>query len=589
MKKIFNISILAIAALLTVSCNKFLTKDTIASLNSDTFFADETALQLYANSFMQNMMPAAADIAESNDSYTDVCATRNGLNMFTTVWTSSSQTGWAYSNWTNLYRCNYFIQHMGEAKGVSEAKLKHYEGIARFWRAFFYFYKMRTFGDVPWYDKPIDQADSMALYKSRDSREVIAKHILEDLDFAAANCEENISTQQADKWKALAYKARFCLYEGTYRKYHKVNPSTGIAWSADESAFYLQECVKACETIIKESPFKLNENVSQTFYRSLFTSESVNRTEVIWEREYNKDLNFGHEVNWNFWNQNSQRWSMTRIMADMYLKLDGTRYTETQNYGKDLFPEEVADRDYRMAQTIICPGYIRSLSGIPGLYPPNAYGTITGYQIIKYCYDDDAHMNGYNANCIPILRLAEVLLNYAEASCELNNGTLSDDIWNITIRPLRVMAGVVGSKPAKIDQKLADYYGITSSDLVEIRRERAVELFMEDSRWNDLMRWHQGQHCVEPWEGIYIPGENIKMDLNADGIMDTVYGTGKEDGIAYFDPTQSTAYRLSGNPDGRLLYILPVNKWEDKMYMRPIPHTANSINPALGQNSGWTD
>ena len=585
MKKLFNIALLAVAALFLASCDDFLTKDTIASLNSETFFEDETSLQLYANGFIQNMMPSAADIAESNDSYTDVCATRNGLNMFTTVWTSSSQTGWAYSNWTNLFRVNYFLVHLQDVKGVSEAKLAHYEGVARFWRAFFYFYKMRTFGDVPWYDKPIDQNDEEALYKARDSRELIAAKILEDLDFAAANCEANVNTQQADKWKALAYKARFCLYEGSYRKYHSVNPSTNQPWTKDESEFYLGECVKACEEIINEGPFKLNEAVSKTNYKALFTSETCNRSEVIWEREYSKELNFGHEVNWNYWNQNSQRWSMTRIMADMYLRLDGSRYTEKAGYGKELFPAEVADRDYRMAQTIICPGYIKEVSGVKTPYAPNAYGTITGYQIIKYCYDDDTHMSGNNATCIPILRYAEVLLNYAEASCELAGGVLSEDIWNKTVKPLRARAGVSGVKPSKIDSKLAAYYGLTSSDLVEIRRERAVELFMEDTRWNDLMRWNLGHLCVQDWEGIYIPGENVLMDLNDDGVDDTCYGTGSADGVTYFDPSQ-TAYKLSA--DNHLVYEVK-RTWEDKMYLRPIPHTANSINPALGQNYGWTD
>lgn len=582
MKKIY-IAILATVVL--SGCDAFLTKDTYSTLNSETFFTDEKSLELYANGFIQYQMPAAADIAESNDSYTDVCATRNGYAMFVQPWSSSNQTGWSYGNWQNLYRINYFLVHMDEASSVSEARMRHYEGVARFWRAFFYFYKMRTFGDVPWYDRPIDADDEEALYKARDSREMIAKKILEDLDYAIENCDANKNTQQADRLKALAYKVRFCLYEGTFRKYHANNPSTGQPWTASESEFYLKECVKAAEELIATGQYKLNEASSTTYYRSLFNTESLNRNEVIWEREYSSELNFNHEVGWNFWNQNSQRWSMTRIMADMYLKTDGSRYTESANYGKDLFPQEVADRDYRMAQTIICPGYIKEVQGKPTATPPNANGTLTGYQIIKWTYDDDRHMSGNNTFSVPVLRYAEVLLSYAEASAELNGGDLSDEIWNMTVRPLRVRAGVAGNKPASIDRKLADYYGLTSSDLVEIRRERAVELYMEDTRWNDLMRWHQGEKCVLPWEGIYIPGTDVMMDLNADGIDDTCYGTGGQDGIAYFDP-ETGAYALT--EEGRLLYDVE-RKWEDKMYVRPIPRTANSINPALGQNYGWTD
>ena len=108
---------------------------------------------------------------------------------------------------------------------------------------------------------------------------------------------------------------------------------------------------------------------------------------------------------------------------------------------------------------------------------------------------------------------------------------------------------------------------------------------MEGTRWNDLMRWHQGEKCVQTWEGIYIPGVDVNMDLNDDGIADTCFGSGKEDGITYFDPSTSS-YKISGATDGRLVFDLK-RAWEDKMYLRPIPHTAVSINPALGQNYGW--
>lgn len=592
MKKIYTISIAALASLLMCSCEKFLTKDTISTLNSETFFENEKSLELYANSFMVNMMPDASSIAQSSDSYTDVCATRTDTQYFTTEWSSSQQTGWSYGNWTNLYRCNYLLVHLGDVKGISEATLKHYEGIARFWRAFFYFYKMRYFGDVPWYDKPIDQSDEEALYKARDSREFITSKILEDLDFAAQYCNANVKTQQADKWKALALKARVCLYEGTYRKYHANNPSTNEPWQnvlgdkSGDSKYLLEECVKACKTIMDEGPFKLNEAVSKTYYRSLFMTEAMNPTEIIWQREYNRSLNLGHQVNWDYWNKNSQGWSMTRAMADMYLKLDGSRYTDSSNYGKDLYPKEVADRDYRMQQTIICPGYMKTVNGVYGLYPTDATGTHTGYQIIKWCYDDDTHMNGYNANCVPIIRYAEILLAYAEASGELAGGVISDEIWDKTIRPLRVRAGVVGTKPAKIDAKLNAYYGGNlTSDMVELRRERAVELFMEDSRWNDLMRWKLGELCVMDKEGIFIPGVDVLMDLNDDGAMDACYGSGENpvEGVAYWN---NKTYGLNSN--GRLTYDIK-RTWHDRKYLHPIPHTANSINPNLGQNYGWDD
>jgi len=73
---------------------------------------------------------------------------------------------------------------MREAKGLSEATYNHYEGTGRFWRAWQYFEKVKTFGAVPWYDEPIDRKTWTALYKPRDSREYVMERVLEDLDFA---------------------------------------------------------------------------------------------------------------------------------------------------------------------------------------------------------------------------------------------------------------------------------------------------------------------------------------------------------------------------------------------------------------------
>ena len=136
---------------------------------------------------------------------------------------------------------------------ASEAILNHYEGVARFWRAYFYMNKVKTFGAVPWYDKEIDSGDHAALYKPRDSREYVMSKVLEDLDFACRNCITNakleVNSVRITRNVALAFKARCCLYEGTFRKYHATDPSTGEPWTSDEAEKYLRACVEACETL----------------------------------------------------------------------------------------------------------------------------------------------------------------------------------------------------------------------------------------------------------------------------------------------------------------------------------------------------
>lgn len=90
-------------------------------------------------------------------------------------------------------------------------------------RAYFYFVKVRRFGDVPWYDYVIGSADTEALSKPRDSREFVMGKVLEDIDFAIDNLRKQKDVYRVTRWTALALKSRICLFEGTFRKYHGLN------------------------------------------------------------------------------------------------------------------------------------------------------------------------------------------------------------------------------------------------------------------------------------------------------------------------------------------------------------------------------
>ena len=94
-----------------------------------------------------------------------------------------------------------------------------YEALARFFRAFFYYEKVKLFGDVPWIDAELS-SDSEQLQAPRDSREFIMQKMLDDVNFAIDNLPAGVSTFRVNKWAALALKSQFCLFEGTFRKYH---------------------------------------------------------------------------------------------------------------------------------------------------------------------------------------------------------------------------------------------------------------------------------------------------------------------------------------------------------------------------------
>ncbi len=88
------------------------------------------------------------------------------------------------------------------------------------------------------------------------------------------------------------------------------------------------------------------------------------------------------------------------------------------------------------------------------------------------------------------------MLNYAEAKAEL--GTLTDEDWALTVGKLRARAGITGgltTKPTVVDTYLQTKYfpDITDPVILEIRRDRGIELCMEGFRFYDLIRWKRGE------------------------------------------------------------------------------------------------
>lgn len=592
MKKQISI-LLAATAVAFSSCENFLEQDSPRTILASTYFTNESSLETYANGLLNAYTPSYTTLTYG-DQDADYVARTNQSNFFTGSWSPNEQDGWDTGDWKMLYDVNYFLKHMGEAD-VDEKTLLHYQGVARFWRAWFYYAKVRTFGGVPWYDEPIDAEDQEALYKGRDSREYVMHRILEDLDFAASNCSTEskyVNCGVINGYIAQAFKARVCLFEGTYRKYHTTNPETQAPWSTEyeQAEDFLRAAVTACEALMNDSPYQLVDNPANvaTQYHTLFNQEKIDYTEILWAREYSASLPLLHETTWKFNSStNGNCWSMDKEFLNTYLLLDGSRYTDQPDYATKSYVDELSGRDYRLQQTIITPTYRKKQNGVEAEYTPNFSITRTGYQVIKWNIDDDAYeLSAQSYNSLPIFRFAEVLLNYAEAKAEL--GEFGQTEWAATIARLRARAGVATDAPQTADPYLISYFDNSVSDkwILEIRRERGIELFMENLRYDDLMRWKLGQLIERPWTGIYAP-LGRKQPLNAAGtkficVMQDREGT--EIGTEYIVLAQNPSLSLQDNQ----LVFEPIKRvWNDRMYLRPIPQAARDVNGNLTQNPEW--
>lgn len=584
-------------AILFLSCQKNLNQEPIRSISAETYFDSESALKTYANGFLTRYLPSVENLTRG-DQYSDISVTTQTEAFLKPGFNALTTNNWTAGTWEQLYNVNYFLVNLQKsaAKLNNDALVKHYEGVGRFWRAWFYWDKVKLFGDVPWYGEPIDPNDEAQLYKGRDPREMVMQHVLEDLDFAILHCSQEdkyVNKNVINRYVALALKSRICLFEGTFRKYH------GLA----DSEKWLQASLAASQELMNKSPFGLLGTVGEesTNYKKVFKSLAPQYKEVILSNEMNIEENRVHDASWFFSSGTAgQRNSVTKAFVNMYLNLDGSRYTDLPNYNKKVFSEEFKNRDYRLQQSIITPAYRKKVAGTEtndfAKVFPGLGSQLTYYRIIKWNMDDDAfESNTSSQNSLSVFRFAEILLNYAEAKAEL--GEMHTEEWNKSIRLLRERSGVNGKEPSVADPYLQNYYeGVSDKWILEVRRERAVEMLMEDVRRDDLMRWKLGQKLTVEMAGIYIPELGKPFDMSGDGKNDICFystssprPTATEPGVTYVQITAkagdaATTYGI--NSDNNLVYKLD-RIWLDKMYYYPIPQAAININPNLGQNNEW--
>ncbi|SHI53718.1 Starch-binding associating with outer membrane [Tangfeifania diversioriginum] len=579
------------------------------SASKESVFGSEKGLELYSYSFY-DWLPSANNI-HTADCISDYAARRGApaLLMEGAYTPTSDDDDSASGNevvalggdrewgWGHLRNFNFFIENCTTNENVSEEVRNHYVGLARFFRAFFYFEKVKRYGDVPWIDTPLD-VDDEALYKARDSRELVMDNVLADLNYACENITltSDETRSLVTKWVAYALKARVCLFEGTFRKYHT---ELGLQGTSGQ---WLNEAANAAKFIIDESGFELyTGSGTDKSYRELFTSQSPVGDEIMMAVIMDEALGETHAANWYYTSTTTGvRYNFIRTFINTYLTLDGTPFTDDPDYETMLFHEEMVDRDKRLKQTIRGVDYQRLNNGIPFDAPPDMLYSYTGYQPIKWSLDDiNVDTRDLNDNSVSIFRYAEVLLNFAEAKAEL--GTLTDDDWSKTIGALRARAGITGGlniKPTEIDPYLQSNYFPNISDpvILEIRRDRGIELAMEGFRFYDIVRWKRGELFEMEWNGIYIPELDTPMDLNQDGVMDVIYY--KEEPTTSPSYTaipvsdlyggQTNPYRLSNETYGEITWLNNIErKWDDKKYYYPIPETDRLTNPNLEQNPGW--
>ena len=594
MKK--NIILYSFIALLsgTAGCSDMLDQYPLDAISPETYYNNADELRSATNQFYGMFPGAASGYTES----ADVVCTFNlpaEVQGIRTVPTSGG--GW---NWEYLRAVNFYLSHSVRCDDVDARE--HFDGIARFFRAYFYFEKVKRFGEVPWFDRELSSTDP-ELFRPRDSRDFIMDKILDDLTYAINNISDKKDLYNVTHWTALALKSRICLFEGTYRKYH------GIPGYEK----FLDECATTSKLFIDNAPYAIYKTGAQP-YRDLFSSMNAIEEEVILARDYDRAQNVMHEANANTLSPTYGRPGMNKKIVNSYLMTNGDRFTDQPGYETMQYYDEMQNRDPRLTQTVVGPGYMRINSTT--VSSPNFGASTTGYQITKWV--TDASGDGYlgSSNDYILFRAAEVYLNYAEAKAEL--GTLTQDDLKISIKKIRDRVGMpnidMDAANANPDPYLcaleSGYQNVTGPNkgvILEIRRERTIELLLEGFRYYDIIRWKEGKVFEQP--GMYFPGLTQGSGDNRYDVFDMNDGTvgdkEKVDICIYTGKKPSVKnirkfYKLGDEfvlTDGDKGNIIchdiekEPRQWrEDRDYLYPIPTQERLLsNGTLSQNPNWDD
>ncbi|MGZ4020329.1 MAG: RagB/SusD family nutrient uptake outer membrane protein [Flavisolibacter sp.] len=551
MKSIKSFLYVAVVLQCFTACSKYVDKDVPDQFVDPSYWSGENNVKAYSWEFYN--LFTGFGTGTNGDFYFSTFTDDQASSGFQNYAVSAPATSGAWS-WYYVRKANIMLERIDGVPMADEAK-NHWKGVARFFRAFDYFNKVKAFGDVPWVGKSLDISETNQIYKPRDSRKLVMDSVLADINFAVANLRTT-TDNTVGKNAALALASRIGLYEGTYRKYH-------TELNLPDADKFLQAS-KDASLALMSAGYTLDAN-----YRTVYSSMDLGSDkEVILYKKYLAGV-LTHSVI-GYTNSTTQMAGLTKAAVESYVATDGLPISQSPLYQGDNTIQNVrANRDGRLLLTI---DTVLMYNG----HLVNGMSSSTGYRPTKFLQPLSVQLAPGNETDAPLFWLPEVLLNYAEDCAvlqEMGLYTVTQADLDKSVNLLRARAGVaklvvagggnVSASGTIINdpKRDADVPPLTW----EIRRERRVELMMDGFRYDDLMRWKKGPY--------------LDYTLNPDGYLG-----------AKVPPNPSITLNANG-------YIMPYSASniskrvfiDQKHYLSPIPTGQISLYPAgtLTQNPGW--
>ncbi|HTM99019.1 MAG TPA: RagB/SusD family nutrient uptake outer membrane protein [Pedobacter sp.] len=603
---------LAAATLLFVSCNKdILDRPPLTTYVDANFWRNESDLRLYGNSFYTNYFVGynssfTVDYTPVRGyTFSDDLTSKNVQSSFESNIPSSRGSVSESAAWMGSYagptwdfawvrKANIFLDRINNVTkpNISAEAYNHWTAVARFYRGFEYSRLVSVFGDVPYFDRELKDNELPELFKDRDNRGVVMDKVYDDFKYVLTNMRENDGTNVLNRYIAAGFISRFMLFEGTYQHYHGLD--------AARAKKYLELAVQAAEVVMNTNG---KFNFSKDF-KSLFTSESlVGHPEVLMYRVYDAALSVMHSIG-----SYSNGTEVVGVDANLalvksFIVNDGKVWQNSgvANAGTFTFADLAKTRDPRFeasfmdvpndASATLLYGYKfasrEAITYIGKPYPP-VWGSST------------------NTSDAPVMRLAEVVLNWIEAKAVLaqymggaavSQADLDKSINAIRNRPLDAAAiakGVKKTAPLMLGAIPVDpSRDADVPDLIwEIRRERRMEFVFEHTRLLDIKRWKKLNYMdfSANTDALLGPWVDVKNQIP---LFLTTANIGKVK-VKKMDGT-IVAYNGTNGADmvGFWVVLGGVNRnaFTDKSYLSPVGQTQiveyQQKGFKLSQTTGW--
>lgn len=501
--------ILAGIVLLCTNCDDVLDRPSLTTAEDEAYWTNEDRVRLYANSFYTNFFVGYglkytttyapnANYTFNDDAVRMSTQTQFGRSVPTSKGSTSLDIMWQSEftgptwNFAWVRKANVMIDRISNLMPdiLTEEQYNHWMGIGRFFRGLEYARLVNVFGDVPYYDTEVKDTDKDALYKDRTPRNEVMDAVYDDFNYAMQNVRLNDGGQYVNRYVVAAMVSRWALFEASWQKYYYKNN--------DRARKFFDQAVAAAEIVINSGKYDIVED-----FRKLFGSTDLtNSKDCILYRKYDAAQNITHSIasTCNMNDPTDVGPNLDLIKA--FICTDGKDWQTSSVENADDFTLSnlIKTRDSRFEASFYNKPTPRAKSCylyVVKFIPRSGLNYIETGGSPAAEFQGEKNVTGY-----PVLRYAEVLLNWIEARAELaelggkavSQTEIDESINKIRRRPIAEEAIALGVKQTadlRLDALPQDpNRDPTVSPLLwEIRRERRMEFAFEFSRIIDLRRW----------------------------------------------------------------------------------------------------